>query len=299
MKELVFVSLICAVLLFGCTGGSQPQGQQLAQGAPPAPGSGQKGGNASSAGEVPPPPPGNNGSQAAPAPEPKIEPKNTNSVDSLLGALRLSHGWKATYDLSGTGGVSGVMTQYMSSGGNFRMDAVSSGIESRTYVVGKGVTICAKQDASWNCYKFSGESLNSSTEVSATLGTDLEQNPSGYTVTADGSMQVAGTTAACYKVVDKDGTVRYCVSPEGVPLYVLTNSQSGGVSATYEMKATSYSTSVLDSDFALPAAPQDMGSIFPAGAAGSGGGSAGADTCSYCSYMSGDQKAQCLASCSG
>jgi hypothetical protein len=89
---------------------------------------------------------------------------------------------------------------------------------------------------------------------------DIETNPENYAITPLAPRTIAGTLATCFQVVTSGAsaaTVDFCFSPEGVPLYTHTVSEG----MDYTMEATSYSTSVPDSDFALPATPQ----AFPSG----------------------------------
>ncbi|MEM2137849.1 MAG: hypothetical protein QW568_02070 [Candidatus Anstonellaceae archaeon] len=272
MKSLILVSLVCAMLIFGCTG------EQKQQAPSNNAGGGQPKGD-SGAGE------NSGGSQAS---QPEKSP-----LDSLLGLFGLNSGWKATYELSGTGmqGVS-EMTQYVKGIGKIRIDATASNIELRTYFLGSDMYSCTKQ-GSWGCLKFSVPKTEQtdSSQLSYDLKNKLKENAAKYSVSADGTMQVAGVTATCFRVTSDEANVRYCVSPEGVPLYMLTTAKSEGKNAEFLMKAKSYSTSVSDSDFALPAEPIEF--TLPS-ALGNG---SDFEACSLCSYLDGDEKAKCLASC--
>ncbi len=270
MKQIILISLVCVALLFGCAGSNE-------QKQPAATGKSQQGnGAAASSGSTK-----NDVSTGTFA---------QNALESLLGTLKLNSGWKVTYQLSGTG-MQGTteMSQYVKGTEKFRTDVSAAGMETRTYVMDNKAYLCTKT-GEWSCLKFTVPK-NDSSQASYELESELETDASKYNVTADGTMQVAGVTAACFKVVSADASTRYCVSAEGVPLYVKSSAQSEGQAVEYEMKAKSYSASVSDSDFALPAEPQEFS--LP-GANGSG---AGANLCSYCGYMSGSDKTECLASC--
>ena len=234
---------------------------------------------------------GANTQPQAPPSQPQATP-GSSAADQLLSIMGLTQGWKVSYTINGTNMPSGsTMTQYIKGTDKIRVDSTAMGTESRSFVLSGKTYSCINQGESWICYKVDS---SQSGQNSTNLQNDIQSNPSKYTVTADGSMQVAGVTAACYKVVSVDGTVRYCVSQEGIPLYIKTTGSTQGVSYESELTATSYSTSVSDSDFQLPATPQDIGSMTGGGSGSGGAGSA----CAYCNYLSGDQKTQCLASCS-
>ena len=110
----------------------------------------------------------------------------------------------------------------------------------------------------WTCFKFSMAGQDSS----AGAKEEVESNPQKYNIVADGTMQVAGVIANCFKLGDVQGfAIRYCYSAEGVPLYYKTTGTAEGKSFEYEMKAKSYSTSVPDSEFELPASPQELPTI--------------------------------------
>jgi hypothetical protein len=82
---------------------------------------------------------------------------------------------------------------------------------------------------------------------------ELEQQALAGNIRPAGTRTIAGTQAICFEfdagaIDDDDGTVVACISPEGVPLY----SEWESVDGRSLMEATSYSTSVSDSDFEPP-----------------------------------------------
>jgi hypothetical protein len=83
---------------------------------------------------------------------------------------------------------------------------------------------------------------------------NIEENPDDFKIYADGTKTIAGTVAKCFRITASQGDVRECFSKEGVPLYM--TSKSSGYEFT--MEATSYKTSVSNSDFTPPAAAVDM-----------------------------------------
>ena len=294
MRYFIIMAVVCAMLLFGCTGqaatpntqqaGQQPGGQPQA-GAPQQPQapSGQANGTPLQGGQQ-------TGQQTAGAQE---QPSTTSASDefaSILG-LRSTLQYKVAYDVATEAAgqqMSVQMSQYIKGLSKMRTDSTYSGIESRTYLLDKTFYTCTKQ-AAWNCMKMAVQEEQGSTQAMD----NVQSNISDYQVVADGTMQVAGVTATCYKVTGKDiEYYRSCHSPEGVPLYIKMQTSAAGQSSTTEMTASSYSTSVPDSDFVLPAAATEL----PTAGAGAAG-AVGIDACSYCSYLTGSSKDQCLASC--
>jgi len=267
MKQFLIIALVAAMLLLlGCAG-QQP--------APQAPAQQQNN-------QQPPAPPAGDGQQT--------QQSSGSPLDELLGSLGGTSGWKVAYTITGSEMPNALqMTQYMKGTDKFRTDSTFEGTESRTYLLGNDIYSCTNSGG-WTCFKFSGQM---SGDDSFKIEKNLKDDSSKYTVTADGTKQVAGVTATCYKIVSSDSTTRYCVY-DSVPLYVMSTGTSNGRAYTSEMTATSYSKSVSDADFVLPATAQELPSI---GGSGSSGDS-DRDICeSACSSLEGDARDQCEASC--
>ncbi len=258
MREFLVMAIALA-LLFGCPG-TEPEVQQKPTAEQPA------------------------AEQQAPAEE---EQGAAGALESFLGALQGQSGWMVTYLMSGTDMQASELSQYVMGGEKLRTDFVVSGTETRTYILDKDFYTCTN-DGAWTCFKF--EMQESASDMSYQLGSEVESNPNKYTITADGTMEVAGVTASCYRIVSDEGTTRYCVSAEGVPLYIQTNSGTGEEGTMIEMKATTYSTQVSEADFALPAEAQEM--QIPSAPRGGE-----FDACSVCDYLTGEEKTECLESC--
>ena len=237
MKGLLMIGIVCAMLLFGCAAQanppSQPQSPPAASGQQPPAGSNQQPANQQPA----------NANPAGVQNEPPAAQPAESASDALLAALRASSGYKAVYDVT-AGNATYEMTQYLK-GGNSRTDVATGGMQIRMYDVSKKTSTCILAGTKWTCTSTTSQAGNQTSDLSQ----QLQSEEAKYTVTADGIETFAGTAAACYKIVSSDGTNRYCVSPEGVPLYLKSSAGDGDI----VMEATSYSTSVADSDFALPA----------------------------------------------
>lgn len=140
------------------------------------------------------------------------------------------------------------MTQYFAGANKMRMDTKMQGVENRAYMLTDAFYSCSNQQGSWMCIKIDRPE-DATQEVDA-----VEKSPDDYNILYDGTMSIAGATAQCYKITLPTGMMKECFSKEGVPLYMQV--KSGDVET--EMKATTYKTSVSDSDFTLPAKAQDM-----------------------------------------
>jgi hypothetical protein len=203
--------------------------------------------------------------------------------------------WMITYNLkySGSGtGAESQMSQYIK-GDRMRTDLAFEGIEMRTIALPDEYINCQKQ-STWTCTKVGA--VNETGENDAEqIESDYETDPTKYDVTKDGTKQVAGVTAQCFKVQETGSTfyARYCVSKEGAPLYMYATSADG----TSEMEATQYSTDVADSAFTPPAEPTDMPTYNTVPADGEYN-PGDFDPCSACEYLTGDDRAECMASCS-
>jgi hypothetical protein len=290
MKMILAILLAAALLFAGCAGGAQQQAP--AQSNAPA--------NAPSGTEqsAPPSPPAAPEQQTAPPAAPETQPSpqpQASAADTFIAAMGMATGWKVDYQVKSSAAPQVItMTLYSKIAGKenykFRTDTAAAGMQVRAYVFGKSEMYSCVNQGSWSCFKLSAPKDDSL--QSQQLADEVKSNPSKYTITEDGTKAIAGTTAKCYKLVSTDYTARYCISPEGVPLYIWYTATKDGVSIETETSATSYSLSVSDSDFTLPAAATSM----PSG--GSGQSSPRAMDCDEtCGSMSGDQKAQCMLYC--
>jgi len=159
------------------------------------------------------------------------------------------------YDMDfGPGNPKSEVTTYWKNEGKYRMDTLSEGIESRSYMVGTQATICTKEAGKFTCFTAKPEEVKDPTENFAV--TEYEDNITSegndsahFKVYRDGTMTVVGTVAKCYAFEYDISKEKLCFSNEGVLLYHKYTS----VNETNEFVAKSYSTTVSDSDFDLPA----------------------------------------------
>ena len=118
-------------------------------------------------------------------------------------------------------------------------------LEDGTYVctTAGGQSFCQKSPA--------GGGLDAN--PAASFGLQLQEHPEQFNSSYQGTKSIAGQSAQCYGVKSVSagafGDVTSCYSASGVPL--LTQIKSQGQEFT--MEASSFSTSVSDADFKLPA----------------------------------------------
>ncbi len=264
-KTILIVCAVALLFLAACASDGAPSTM------PAAPGN-----------DAQPPSGGDGGPQLA-GQQPATNSGGAASAFTALLGKRTSLSWKVAYTITTTTNgqtVTSAMTQYVKGSDRIRMDLATQGVETRTYLTDKVYTSCMNQ-GSWTCFKIDAPNQTGAADTQATEQ-QMQDDIAAYNVVADGTKSVAGVTATCYKITEKaqQGFLyRYCFSKEGVPLYLYI--LTGG--ATTEMTATSYTTSVSDSDFTPPAAASAMPSAN--------------DPCSGCSFLSGSQKDACLAAC--
>jgi len=177
------------------------------------------------------------------------------SFGQILGSARTSE-YKVTYKLSAAG--AGEQSWYFKPP-KARYDfSTTAGGQSSV------VSIYALPDGTFMC--FGGTGVAAQCIGMSGLDTALQQNPAAlfqqsmfqhpeqFNAVLVETRQIAGQQAQCFDVkstvvVATLGDGRFCYSPQGIML--LQRFGAGG--ATLDMEATSFSTTVPDSDFALPA----------------------------------------------
>ncbi|MDD4878619.1 MAG: hypothetical protein PHO02_06325 [Candidatus Nanoarchaeia archaeon] len=122
---------------------------------------------------------------------------------------------------------------------------------TRVYVNEEGPYMCFKAGDNWECSK----TLNEYDPFNAfmpELFSDLKKHPEVFRIEYDGIKLIGGKQAYCYKAsVDENAAIE-CFSKEGVPVYMeIEGSQNGRI---YTLD---YKTSITESDFFLPAKPQE------------------------------------------
>ena len=150
-------------------------------------------------------------------------------------------------------------------------DALMQGVEMRLYSLASRNYICLSQLGKWLCAEGKNQSPQ---QVPSDILEKLEQSKGLYSPIPDGMMEIAGANSTCFRIenleqfydtlypeeLGSSGSMkmRFCYSPEAVPLYyaISADSRTPNKSGTVEMAASSYSFQVTDSDFELPSPPQ-------------------------------------------
>ena len=197
---------------------------------------------------------------AAPVVAPPPAPDFRADLVRLLGQMN-STAWKADYAVD-MGAVTATpvtgMAVYRDGAGSFRTDISTPEMDVRMYhlntdAASAGVACAKTSTMNWTCMK--------SSNLTADLFGSLSENLSQYTVVSLPSKTVAGVLASCYNVTNQTGTSLWgsaCFSPSGALLFMqAAGKQSDGSTALATFSATSFSTSVPDSDFVLPAVPRE------------------------------------------
>ena len=177
------------------------------------------------------------------------------SFGQLLGSARTGE-YKVTYKLSAAG--AGEQSWYFKPP-KARYDfSTTAGGQSSV------VSIFALPDGTYMC--FGGTGIAAQCIGMSGLDTALQQNPAAlfqqsmflhpeqFNAVLVETRQIAGQQAQCFDVkatvtVATLGDGRFCYSPQGIMLL----QRFGAAGATLDMEATSFSTTVPDSDFTLPA----------------------------------------------
>jgi hypothetical protein len=177
------------------------------------------------------------------------------SFGQILGSARTGE-YKVTYKLSAAG--AGEQSWYFKPP-KARYDfSTTAGGQSSV------VSIYALPDGTYMC--FGGTGVAAQCIGMSGLDTALQQNPAAlfqqsmfqhpeqFNAVLVETRQIAGQQAQCFDVkstvvVATLGDGRFCYSPQGIMLL----QRFGAAGATLDMEATSFSTTVPDSDFTLPA----------------------------------------------
>ena len=177
------------------------------------------------------------------------------NIADILKAGKLS-AYKVTYKWTITAGgqtqTSEQTWYYKAPKARFDFSAGPGAVFS-VYTLEDGTYVCTGAGGQTFCQKGpAGSGLDAN--PAASFGLQLQDHPEQFNSSFQGTKSIAGQTAQCYGVKALTGTafgdVTSCYSSSGVPL--LTQMKSPGQEFT--MEASSFSTSVTDADFKLPAA---------------------------------------------
>ena len=187
---------------------------------------------------------------------------DNSPAGALLSAIKARSEWKAFYDVSMGPGNSSHLKYMMEEaqyhkGNNSRTDTIrplngrkieedmSNGMQTRIYVLSGKAISCSQtlSETGWRC-----DEMNS---PPSDLRQELQSKQAKYAISDDGMESVAGIDGACYKLAGDARTIRYCISPIGIPIYMKTSVLGMDIA----METTGYSANVADADFVLPVQP--------------------------------------------
>ncbi|MEK6958055.1 MAG: hypothetical protein AABW99_03700 [archaeon] len=257
-KIIIGVLLVSMVFVFGCTSGNN-NGQQNQGTGDNTTGGTQTGGTGGTQ---------TGGTQTGGT-------QGGNALEDFLGLVDLqkSTGFKVVYDITSTSqgktNPSSEMAQYYKYP-KIRTDATATTegqtFESRIfYTISQAsadMISCTKLQGNWSCFELNTPATGDATNAAQ----NIQDNPSDYTIVADGTISLAGATANCFKAIstpqNNGGTNRFCYTSDGIPLYMKVTGAQGFEA---EMKAKSFSKGVSDADFVPPATPGALPGLPTAG----------------------------------
>lgn len=133
-------------------------------------------------------------------------------------------------------------------------DASTGGGKISMFILEKGTFMCTEGGGQTSCLSMPGDAA-----ADQNMGFDLQNtfqdDPSAFNATSREERTIAGQQAYCYILAASpvagftSGT--FCYTKTGVPLLSEWTAQG----ATFKLEATSFSATVPDSDFELPATP--------------------------------------------
>lgn len=136
-------------------------------------------------------------------------------------------------------------------------DGQGQGGALSVYYLENGVFMCTVSGSDKLCFQASKD-MAEAQAAGFEIQQSLQENASSLNATFREDRSIAGQSALCYVVKgtatlgSSEGT--FCYTSSGVPLLSTWSAQG----ATWTMEATTFSATVPDSDFVLPATPQKM-----------------------------------------
>jgi hypothetical protein len=200
---------------------------------------------------------------AAPTATPAVQPAGGGQpkladlvAASKVAVFKITDRISATGSQPGQDAVIGDQTWYFKPP-RTRLDFVSlyggPGARASEFDLPEGSFVCLDNAGQAQCTAVPSAPLDQNMVVAAQR--DLLSDPAKYNATFREVKKIAGQDGLCYEVTTKASSMftlgTFCFTKDGISL--LTRATTYGV--TYSMEATSFSTTVPDSDFTLPAKP--------------------------------------------
>ncbi|HEY8807884.1 MAG TPA: hypothetical protein VIN70_09910 [Candidatus Limnocylindria bacterium] len=181
-------------------------------------------------------------------------PSGPNIADLLKTGKATTY--KATYKWSVTaGGQTSTSEQtWYYKAPNSRFDfSAGPGATFSVFSLTDGTFVCTSAGGTSFCQK-SADQAAFGQNPAADFALQLQGDPTKFNAAFTGTQSIAGQQAQCYSVksiaAGAFGDVSTCYSSTGVPLKTTMTAQG----SAFTMEATSFSTTVTDADFTLPAA---------------------------------------------
>ena len=155
---------------------------------------------------------------------------------------------------------------YYYRGDQMRTDTSNEVMETRFYASKDEFISCTKQGGEWGCIKMQDAQSQPHEAQPAQDMDEMKKNLENEGVTRLPDRVITGVTCKCfYQKINlnipraketgmSDIESTYCVSPEGVPLYIESKTEN----MHRISQATKYSTHLSDADFIPPAQPKTM-----------------------------------------
>ncbi len=233
MKQLAILLIVCMLLLSGCT---QQANQQTAQQ------TGQPQNTAQPT--TTPEQPATTTEQTQPAQSPLEQLGNLLTRSATLE-------YKVNYEIASE--ETSQMTMYLKGMGENQKLRVQSTVnenEINAYMLGKSMYVCTKSEGMHSCFKMMKTKDNDPSSAVNLGFTKEDLSLPSMKITPDGTYEVSGMIAPCFKIQkDEEPIQRVCMTMDGAMVYY----ESTIDDKTTVVRALSYTKTVPDSDFELPA----------------------------------------------
>ena len=192
----------------------------------------------------------------APGQQPPAGGQGPNFLELMSGARNTAY--KVTYRMSGSGQGASVDQTWYIKPPKSRWDM---GSDMSIYVLEDGFYQCTRSGGTATCLQL-GQAQGGIQSPGFQAQMEMQDKPDQFNPNYQGTRQIAGQQAHCYALNPvaaalSIGQGTFCFSSQGVMLLMEARSQG----SEFRMEATSYSTSVSDADFTLPARPTQLPTI--------------------------------------
>jgi hypothetical protein len=212
--------------------------------------------------------------------------------EGYLSDHKVSYEWETIQGADGEA-ESGTYSTYRKGIDKYRFDYSQKLGETRAYLVGKDISSCSLDEDKWQCMKYTQESNLFFPPFTMPSADEMDTWVMYYTFVDSGTETIAGEKTNCYSISHPEsGKSKFCLTDEGIVLFS-ERIDPNGIRTT--LTATTFSRSVPDSDFDLPAEPIDMNKLIDSMEESLGKESG--DPCSFCNDLPEELRADCLEGC--